>query len=409
MSRIKPPKLEQELGMEVYASKTESIDGRIKQIPEDFLVEEITPDGKILLVNDIHKNSNIGDENGKKEGKEYLHFTLQKYNWDTIRAIKEISKRLRVSQKRFGFAGTKDKKALSTQRVSVWNKNIEDLRKIYIEGIRLKDFQYRDERINLGDLKGNRFTVVVRNLEHDEKILRERISLVMNELKDQIPSFFGVQRFGTVRPVTHLVGREILEGDFKEAVMIYLSKEFEGESEDVKRVRKNLREGEDFRVALKNFPKHLNYEKAMLNYLVKKPEDFIGALRVIQKKLRQMFIHAYQAFIFNKVLSEYIRKGIIVERLPLVGYETEIDEITSRILNEEGISQEDFKISSMPELSSKGRYRTCFTIVEDFEIIDIKDDELNKEKKRLTVRFSLQKGNYATTLLREIMKNRYCW
>ncbi|RLI88513.1 MAG: tRNA pseudouridine(13) synthase TruD [Candidatus Altiarchaeales archaeon] len=401
MDEIKPPELEQELGMEVYASRTEGIGGRIKQIPEDFIVEEITPDGKILEI------GNRGIENKNQEEKEYVHFTLQKYNWDTMKAIKEISRRLGISHKRFGFAGTKDKRALTTQRVSLWNKKIEDLERVRIKDIKLKDFRYEDERINLGDLLGNRFTVVIRNLEYDEEIIRERISSLMNELKGQIPSFFGVQRFGTVRPITHLVGKEILKKNFKGAVMIYLSMEFEGEDEEVKEVRKTLRETGDFRETLKNFPKHLGYENAMLNFLVKerKKENFIGALRKLPKKLRQMFIHAYQAYIFNKSLSEYIKRGIVVERLPLVGYKTEIDEITSRILNEEGISQEDFRVDSMPELSSKGEYRNCFAIVENLEIINIRDDELNEGKKRLTIRFSLGKGNYATVFLREVMKS----
>jgi len=401
MDEIKPPELEQELGMEVYASRTEGIGGRIKQIPEDFIVEEITPDGKILEI------GNRGIENKNQEEKEYVHFTLQKYNWDTMKAIKEISRRLGISHKRFGFAGTKDKRALTTQRVSLWNKKIEDLERVRIKDIKLKDFRYEDERINLGDLLGNRFTVVIRNLEYDEEIIRERISSLMNELKGQIPSFFGVQRFGTVRPITHLVGKEILKKNFKGAVMIYLSMEFEGEDEEVKEVRKTLRETGDFRETLKNFPKHLGYENAMLNFLVKEreKENFIGALRKLPKKLRQMFIHAYQAYIFNKSLSEYIKRGIVVERLPLVGYKTEIDEITSRILNEEGISQEDFRVDSMPELSSKGEYRNCFAIVENLEIINIGDDELNEGKKRLTIRFSLGKGNYATVFLREVMKS----
>ncbi|HDI73010.1 MAG TPA: tRNA pseudouridine(13) synthase TruD [Candidatus Altiarchaeales archaeon] len=401
MDEIKPPELEQELGMEVYASRTEGIGGRIKQIPEDFIVEEITPDGKILEI------GNRGIENKNQEEKEYVHFTLQKYNWDTMKAIKEISRRLGISHKRFGFAGTKDKRALTTQRVSLWNKKIEDLERVRIKDIKLKDFRYEDERINLGDLLGNRFTVVIRNLGYDEEIIRERISSLMNELKGQIPSFFGVQRFGTVRPITHLVGKEILKKNFKGAVMIYLSMEFEGEDEEVKEVRKTLRETGDFRETLKNFPKHLGYENAMLNFLVKEreKENFIGALRKLPKKLRQMFIHAYQAYIFNKSLSEYIKRGIVVERLPLVGYKTEIDEITSRILNEEGISQEDFRVDSMPELSSKGEYRNCFAIVENLEIINIGDDELNEGKKRLTIRFSLGKGNYATVFLREVMKS----
>ncbi|MEA3254769.1 MAG: tRNA pseudouridine(13) synthase TruD [Candidatus Altiarchaeota archaeon] len=399
MSKIKPPELEQELGMNVYTSKTEGIGGVVKQTPEDFVVEEITPEGRILQIDEEAVECSREGE----EEKEYVHFTLQKYNWDTLRAVREISRRLRVSHKRLGFAGTKDKRALTTQRVSVWNKKIMDLEGVGIRDMVLRDFRYSDERINLGDLYGNRFTVVIRGLDLGEVILRERVSSVMDELRNQIPAFFGVQRFGTVRPITHLVGKEIIKGDFREAVLIYLVRDFMGEDEGVREVRKALGESGDFRGALRDFPKHLGYENAMLNHLVNAPEDYTGALRKLPKGLQQMFVHAYQGYIFNKALSEYLKRGIPVERLPLVGYRTEVDEITSGILDEEGIIQEDFQVS-MRELSSKGEYRVCFRVVEDFEVIGFDVDELNTGRSKLTVGFTLQKGNYATVFLRELMK-----
>ena len=398
--KIKPPALEYSVGMELYKSDMEGIGGRIKQIPEDFLVEEIMPDGRVLEL-DKEVRFNEG------ERKEYLHFTLQKYNWDTIRAIRVISKRLNVSGKRFGFAGTKDKRALTTQRVSVWNISPEELRRVRIKDISFRDFSYSSERITLGDLRGNRFTIIIRNLGLDDGTLRERINSVLNELNYKIPNFFGVQRFGTIRPITHLVGREILKRNFKRAVMIYLADIYERESEESREARRFLSETEDFQEALRRFPKHLGYELAMLNFLAKTPTDFIGALRRLPKKLRWMFVHAYQAYVFNKALSRYIREGAETERLPLAGYEIKLDEITSRILEEEGISQENFKIGEMPELSSGGVYRDCFMDVKGFKILDIDKDELNEGKKKVTIRFSLSRGCYTTAVLREIMKNEY--
>lgn len=396
---IKPPDLERLVGMELYKSKTDGIGGRIKQTPEDFIVEEITPEGRILEV-DI---ASEGDAGGKKE---YLHFTLQKYNWDTMRAVKMISNRLHVSRKRFGFAGTKDRRALTTQRVSVWNTTVEDLERVRIKDIILKDPKYQDERITLGDLWGNRFTIVIRDLELGEDALRERINSTLKELGGRIPNFFGVQRFGTIRPVTHLVGRAILDRDFRKAVMTYLSDVNEAEGEETRDARKFLSETGDFKEALKTFPKHLGYESAMLNHLIKTPTDYIGALRKLPKKLRWMFVHAYQAYIFNKALSQYIQEDIAVEKLPLVGFESDLDEISSRILEEENIKREAFKVGEMPELSSEGMWRDCF-LDTNLEVLDFGLDELNEGKKKMTIRFPLSKGNYATSVLREVMKNEY--
>ncbi|HIE33946.1 MAG TPA: tRNA pseudouridine(13) synthase TruD, partial [Candidatus Altiarchaeales archaeon] len=213
MKKIKPPELEIGLGLETYKSRSRGIGGRIKTNPEDFIVEEIIKDKRVLEI-DSEMNFPVGDE------KEYLHFTLQKTNWDTLRAIREISNRLGISKKRLNFAGTKDKRAITTQRVSVWKKTIEDLKKVGIKDIILRDFQYSDKRINLGDLWGNRFTVVIRDTNLGVNEIRERINRIEIELDGKMPNYFGVQRFGTTRPITHLVGREILKCNFEEAVMI---------------------------------------------------------------------------------------------------------------------------------------------------------------------------------------------
>lgn len=397
-----PPELERKIGLEVYVSKCNGIGGKLKNSAEDFLVEEITPEGKILEINAKRNSEKIPEEK-----KEYIHFTLQKRNWDTMRAIKELSKRLRVSRKRFGFAGTKDKRAITTQRISLWNQNIENLLKIKIKDIEILNPCYAEERINLGDLWGNRFTITLNevNLKKDE--IKKRIESILKELNSKVPGFFGIQRFGVVRPITHLVGREILKRNFKEAVMLYLAKDFPYENEKDKEARKVLSETENFREALKIFPKNLGYENSMLNHLVNFPNDFIGALRKLPKNLRLMFIHAYQAYLFNKTLSRYIKNNEesnnlkkIPITLPLVGYESEIDDITKEVMIKEEISKEEFKIKEIPELSSKGALRETF-----FEIKDFKFSV--EPNKRVFIQFSLLKGTYATVLLREIMKNEY--
>ncbi len=395
-----PPELEKVTGLLAYRSKTQGIGGKIKKIPEDFVVEEICPDGKVLAVNDESKI----DESEKKE---YVHFTLLKYNWDTMRALKEISKRVRVSRKRLGFAGTKDKRAITTQRVSVWKVPIEELIKVQIKDIGIRNPVYADDRINLGDLWGNRFTMTIREIPLSENEIHEQLNETVQQLDGKIPSFFGLQRFGIQRPITHLVGKEILRKNFKEAVMIYLAKTFPEEGEEAGKARKFLSETGDFREAINLFPKYLGYERMMMDSLIHTPTDFIGALRKLPKKLRWMFVHAYQAYIFNRALSSYLMEGKEIDKLPLVGYESEIDEITEKIMEEEEIKKEEFLVKEMPEMSSKGEYRQTFIEFKDFEISKIEKDELSETGNKAVIKFSLSKGNYATVLLRELMKNEY--
>jgi tRNA pseudouridine13 synthase len=398
---IKPPQLETELGMEVYKSRTPGIGGTLKQLPEDFIVEEITPEGVVL---ELDKEAVSGNKTWDVNRKS-LHVTLQKYNWDTMRAVKELARELHISYKRIGFAGTKDKRAVTTQRISIWDKRIEDAEKVRIKDIILGDYEYSDDTLGLGCLYGNRFTLTLRNLAEESETVKERTAQIIKELHGQAPAFFGIQRFGSVRPITHLVGREILRGDYDAAVMIYLSKDYEAEEPGIRKIRQTLAVSRDYREALRSFPANLTYENALLNHLVNDPEDYTGALRKLPPNLSQMFIHAYQGYIFNKALSGYIRQKIPVDRLPLAGYNTELDEITAVLLEKEGVKPEDFRIKKMQELSSRGEYRDCYVPVEGLEVTFAGADESNAGKNKATIRFSLRKGNYATVLLREIMKN----
>lgn len=374
------------VGLDAYLSKSSGIGGRMKEGPEDFLVEEITPDGRALGI-----ASKLEYEPGEGE---YTYFTLQKNNWDTMRAVKAISKACNVSHKRFKFAGTKDRRAITTQRVSAWRVPIEQLQKIRIKDLELRDFCHGEEPINLGTLKGNRFTVMIRGVEKDAD---KKIGKTIKELKGRFPNFFGEQRFGN-RLNNHAIGRGILRGDFKGAVMMYLS-ESEGEPEEAKKARHRLKEGKAWKQALKEFPNYLGYEKSVLNHLAQHENDYIGAMRELPKKLRWMFIHAYQGFVFNRALSEYIARGSIPKELPLVGYESELDEVTKRLLGEDGIDRGQFKVSAMPEMSSEGETRPCLSEFKDFEILDFNEGDSN-----IRVRFELPPGSYATIFLRELMK-----
>ncbi|MBM3309759.1 MAG: tRNA pseudouridine(13) synthase TruD, partial [Candidatus Altiarchaeales archaeon] len=132
-----------------------------------------------------------------------------------------------------------------------------------------------------------------------------------------------------------------------------------------------------------------------------------GALRALPEGLSKMFVHAYQSYIFNKSLSRYIEEDLIVERLPLVGFESRPDELTEKILAEEKVSAEDFRVKGFSQLSSKGELRDCFELMQDFKLDEIGKDELNGGANKVSLTFSLRPGVYATTLLREYMKNEY--
>ncbi|MBT4114645.1 tRNA pseudouridine(13) synthase TruD, partial [Candidatus Woesearchaeota archaeon] len=122
---------------------------KIKQSPQDFIVDEVS----------IVKPKKTG---------EYAYFLLKKENWTTQRAIQQVARKLRVSAKRIGFAGNKDRHAITTQVCSAWETSAERIEWVILKDIKLKVLGRGDERINLGDLKGNKFKIIVREVSKKE-------------------------------------------------------------------------------------------------------------------------------------------------------------------------------------------------------------------------------------------------
>lgn len=372
-----------------YFTKTSGINGRLRQRIEDFKVEEIP----IEL----------------PEGDEYTIFWMEKFNSDTNRALKVLANNLHIGVSRLSVAGTKDKRAVTKQRVSAWKIPPEELEKIDLKYIKVSDFSYTSERLRLGDSKGNKFVIIIRDLDIGKKKLENNINSLVAEMKDGVPNYFGVQRFGEVRPITHLVGKEMLKGNFEEAIKIYIADVYPKEPEDSKEAREYLTKHwnhDGFKKAIKKFPIRLRYERNVLDYLIKHPTDFVGALRRFPRNIMKMFVNAYQSYIFNEIAQSYIENG--AKTIPLIGYDTELkkkDQMIKDLLKKDGIKLEDFVLKSMPELSCTGSERKSILKPKDLKLLEIGKDEFNEGKLYAKISFSLPPGCYATVILNEIMKN----
>jgi len=414
--------------MELYSTSSKGIGGRIKQRYSDFIVEEIGLWGnaevkRFLLEDALNRATPIEvPENENPREKNQLLCELEKYNADTNFVMRRVSRFLQLSRKRFGFAGMKDKRAITSQFITIFSPDPEKLKLFQSRTIDIRPIKWQSERIELGSLKGNRFTITIRNLDLQEKELEKKIKEFFKEAeKNGIANFFGEQRFGGIRQVSHLIGREFVRGNIKEAAMLFLTFPSERERDDIKNARKNLLETMDFAKASKEFPIEYRPERAMIHHLCKYPNDFAGAFRKLQKQLRFLFMHAYQSHLFNLIIEERLKLGfglkkisgdVLIEGKPsaaLFGFESEIaegktGEIEKKILEAEGVKLEDFKVSEMPEVSSKGSRKGIVLIPEKIKLIETGKDEFNEGKLSAKISFSLEKGNYATTVLRELMK-----
>jgi tRNA pseudouridine13 synthase len=412
------------LGMDYYITDSSGCGGVIRSSPHDFLVDEVF-------------------EEMSYEGGRYLVLEVEKTDWDTHHLIRELSRKLRISQKRFGWAGTKDKRAVTVQRISIMNLDEAELKRITLPGLKIKVLGRTNRSVGLGDLLGNRFRITIRDLACPEP--GATLARITEETMQQkgVPNYFGVQRFGETRPVTHKVGEALARGKIEEAVYIYLALPFSGEPERTREARERLWVSRDIPSALKDFPEYLHHELAMLNYLAEHPGDYAHSFDVLSVNLKRLFVHAYQSYLFNKILSHRLDAKLELDRaiegdvvcfakeglpdmdrqqavtrenieavrrleergrafvtLPLIGFETKLaegiqGEIERAVLNGEQVSQGNFRVEENPELGSRGTRRAALCAVKP---------QIRVEGNIAELEFVLPKGSYATVVLREYMK-----
>jgi tRNA pseudouridine13 synthase len=411
---------------EIFITKTPVLGGKVKQRYTDFVVEEVLVDGTICKVERFTKpfeeqqkeKLKVPEKNG-----EHLLLDLEKINTDTNFAIARITRGLGVSKSRIGYAGLKDKRGVTCQRISIFDPTIEKIERFGMKGIKLRKPAWSDKRIELGDLFGNNFVITIRNLEYGKENLEKIFSEFKIEAKKGLPNFYGTQRFGGKRMITHRVGKLLIQGKVEDAVMLYLTETFEDEHVEMKNARINLAKSNDFSQAIKEFPIQSRNERTMIQHLCMHPKDFAGAFGKIPKKMKYFYTHAYQSWIFNKIIQERIKlfhenwlepidgdvfeDGVPTALLP--GIETifakgKVGEIEKKIMEQEGITFKDFNVGWMSDLSSNGGRKKIALFPKDLKLIEIGKDEFNEGKNYLKMSFFLEKGLYATTVLREFLK-----
>ena len=416
------------VGSESFFSKTSGIGGKLRKKSEDFNVEEV-----VSIPGRSHWIWMQDSSNGKHQ-----IVKIKAKNWDTHVLIKELSRKLNIGQKSIGFAGTKDKRAITTQHFSV-KTSMEKLSSVDLENIELEFLHSSVKPIRLGNLVGNKFKIRVTNSSN-----RDHINDIFSELNGFFPNYFGVQRFGAVRPITHIVGEKIVQGNYEGAVLDYLtlgSPNYAGHEG-----REYLLETKDFTKSLEKFPSHMLFERQLLGHLSRNKGDYTGAILQLPESLSKMLVHGYQSLIFNKVLDMRIKEGMDA-CLPQIGdYIMPADgyggpdqrvtiEVTERnqsklskrcregkawvagllpganskfskgrqgelekeVMDDFGVKFGDFIIDDIHELSSYGMYRPLFQKYNDIEV------DYNSEDPIFS--FWLHKGTYATSFLREIMKS----
>ena len=387
------PHLDSLIGISVYSTNFKGIGGKIRIEPEDFHVSE--------QISEKVKNS-IGEKDG------YAVYKLKKKKIDTNHTLSDIFKKKGLRLKALGL---KDASAVTEQFVCAGNKG-RGVDSFSTEKYSLEKIGNVKKPLSKKDMIGNHFKIKITDSTND-------LSSFVDYEKTL--NFYGYQRFGSKRPVTHLIGKAILQRDFKKAVKLILSFTSHYDSKENTEIREKLSDDQNYEKYLDQVPYQMDIERVVLKEMIEHG-DALRAIRSIQISLRRFYIQAYQSFLFNQSLSSALSDGedmfeaqsgdvcfdlhgIIGKyvkgldqylALPFVGYsyykKTRFNYQISKILNQEEISPKDFFIKEMQEVSSEGGFRQAAIHCSDFSSYDN------------TVEVSLSRGSFATILLREIMK-----
>lgn len=366
--------------------------GYLKLWPQDFIVEEISREGEIQ---DISPESFFSKKREFSKTDPTCYATLVKCGLSTIEAIEEMASFLKTEKRSIQFAGIKDKDAITSQLISFRKINIEELKKINSSYLFLKNVYSGKGAMEIGGLKGNEFTVLIRaDKSFKTKFFLENLKRIE---KEGFLNFFYLQRFGTPRLINFYWGLFILRGEYQKAILSFLCSAGERELIYFQKLREKIKEifgdWEKIEEILEPFPIIFQNERKIVSYLKENPTDFIGALNQIPKQI-QLWLFAYASLLFNKKLSFYLKKEINPpQKMPLILSKDKRDWLFyQEFLKENKIFSIPLKnLRPFPDVQWKKRE------IKTQERAKIQQVKIIKEG--VILNFTLPKAVYATTFL----------
>ena len=317
----------------------------LKQIPEDFIVEEIP----------LVKPSEEGD---------YFLYKLKKKYYNTETIIQNLSKKYNIQRKLFSYSGTKDKNAVTTQYFSV-KKELPNIKE---ENYEIKKLGKIKKPLSLGDHLGNRFIITIKDIDKSP------------EYKTEFINYFGEQRFGKHN---FEIGLALLKKDFQTAVSLV----------DLHEVQQHLvNNPNDYIGALQKVPFKI------LKIYVHSVQSFFWNKIAEKIDVEEIPFIAFDTEFENKAQDKQSLSGHRNSK----GISSEIEKEYEKLLGKYSLSQRDFVIRQFQNLTPQGDTRKRIAQVKELKIGKLESDELNENKKKVIVEFILPKGSYATVFIKSL-------
>jgi len=380
---------------------------KLKVRPEDFVVEE-----RIRLT--IHSQGR------------YTVMKLTKSSWNTLDAIDHLARKLGISRNLISRAGLKDRYALTTQYLS-YRGNLA--RGFEEKNLKLEILGKSDQPVSPIVLEGNRFAVTLRSLDRAET---EKIPRHHDEVKaGGLPNYFDDQRFGSAWHKQGFIARALALGHYQGALKLLLCHSYADEARPAKDFKKFCRDhwGRWDEIFLKS-PRE--YQK-LIAFLVQNPKDLKRAVKQLDREMLNLYLLAYQSYIFNETLAILIREhgrelaevaysvgNMVFYRsfddpdrfrdlaLPMVNEKTRLTgpaaAAVETVLAKEGVRLKDFALGKMRfrGVRFKPFLRRAIVFPEAFSIHDPAPDDLYPGKEKMRIEFTMPAGSYATVLIKRL-------
>jgi tRNA pseudouridine13 synthase len=351
-----------------YSLGHSSIDFHFKQTARDFVVEEIP----------LYEFSGDG---------EHLVMFVRKKNISTMEMVGIFARYLGIKNRDIGYAGLKDKHAMTKQYISIHKQHEDALSRFEHEGIKILSSVYHNNKIRIGHLKGNRFYIRLKKVNPTSAI---KIDEALKNIESfGMPNYFGYQRFGNDGD-NHIIGEKIAKGDKKER------------NPKIKKLLINAYQSHLFNMWLS---RRLEINTLVSNFDAKELESLLN-ISAQQIKVLKNQQHPFK--LIDGDIMEHYPHGRLFE---YNGSDDDLKRFKNKEISVTGLlSGKKVKLSSSlagdiekdfkDEINADGARRYAWIYPLDVE------GRFNQVEAQYELNFTLPKGSYATVLIEEIAKRK---
>jgi tRNA pseudouridine13 synthase len=385
----------------------------VKQSPDDFRVTErteVTPgeDGRFAL------------------------YRLEKQGWTTHDALGVVRRRWKIELRRLAYGGLKDKHAHTIQHFTINNGPRRDLQQ---QGIRVQFLGMVEEPFSSQQISANRFDLVLRGLSDDEAAWAQ--AQLPEVARCGVPNYFDDQRFGSVADEGPFLAKSLVLGQYEEALQLALLAPYRFDRPAQKKEKAILKQhwGDWQRCKALLGPSHA---RSLMDYLVKHPSDFRGAVSRLRPDLRSLYLSAYQSHLWNRMLAMWLTRHLPPEQLlpielrlqtvpvhlglsdeqrallartslPLLSGRMKPEDaephraLIESVLAEESITLDQMKLRKLPDLFFSRGERAVLCLPAHLQH-EFAPDESRTGRQKLVLTFDLPRGAYATLFVKRLTR-----